>query len=417
MAKVKPQSIDRKKISWLLEQPIDVKLEMLSYHMEIIRLLINEILEDEVFQLAGERYSRSKPHEGRYSRWGFNPGSVEVGGEKLRISIPRVFDTESDSHISLKTYEQLKTLNAMNEQLMKRVLFGVSTADYASVIGQLLDSFGLSRSSVSKRFVETSEEQLTAFMERNLSDYDFIALFLDGKYLAKEQIIIALGVTIEGDKIPIGFIQTHSENAKSITELLSSLIERGFHYQQGILCICDGSKGIRKAVKDAFGKYALIQRCQWHKRENVLSYLNATHQEIYRDKLKSAYRIDRYEDAKKSLLEIKNELSKINISAANSLAEGLEETLTLHRLNIHHLFAKSFATTNCIESVNAHLKKYIGRVKYWKNSSQRHRWMACGLIEIEQRMRKVDNYQKLHLMREAVKKELKIDSTKPMEAA
>jgi len=417
MAKVKSSSIHRKKISWLLEQPIDVKLEMLRQHLEICRLLANEILDDEVTRLAGERYSRQKPHNGRYYRWGNNPGSMEIGHEKVRLSVPRVYDKESKSHVSLKRYEQLKSIDAVNDKLLERVLLGLSTRDYGSVVQELVDSFGLSRSSVSNRFIEASEAKLAAFMNRDLSKYEFIALFIDGKYLAKEQIIIVLGVTTTGDKIPLGFIQSHSENALSIKELLTSLTARGFDYQNGILCVVDGSKGICKAVKDAFGEFALIQRCRWHKRENVLSYLNEEDQQTYRRKLKAAYQAETYEEAKHLLLAIREELMNINVSAANSLQEGLEETLTLHRLGINHLFSKSFSTTNCLESLNSHLNKYIGRVKCWKNSQQRHRWIACALIEIEQRMRKVDNYKKLYIMRQAIQREIGLSSNENEEAA
>ena len=406
MAKIVPQSMNDKSLSWLLKQPLDVKLLILGQHMEIVRLLINELLEDEVTSLAGERYRRDKPHSGRYSRWGFNPGSARVGDEKIRLSIPRVFDNEGGCHIPLETYEKLQCLKDVDEQLMKRVLLGLSTGDYGSVITQLVDSFGLSRSTVSERFKEASEAQLSEFMERDLSQKDFIALFIDGKYLAKEQIIIALGVTMQGEKIPLGFVQTHSENAKSIKGLLTTLIDRGFDYHQGLLCVVDGSKGIHKAVRDAFGKAAIIQRCQWHKRENVVSYLNDSDQKSYRRKIRAAYQIDAYKEARARLLDIKAELKQINISAARSLAEGLEETLTLHRLGIHDRFSTSFTTTNCIESLNSQLEKYIGRVKHWKNSNQRHRWIACGLIESQKRMRRINSCINLPIMRRAIQKEI-----------
>jgi transposase-like protein len=258
MTKVKPKSPNRKKISWLLKQPFDVKAEMLKQHLEICRLLINELLDDEVIQLSGERYSRNKLNDGRYSRWGYNPGSVEIGDEKVRLEIPRVINTQTNQSQPLQSYEQLKTMDAINDRLMERVLLGLSTNDYAVAVKHLVDSFGLSR------FIEQSESRLKEFMNRDLSQYEFVALFIDGKHLAKEQIIIVLGVTITGEKIPLGFIQTHSENAASIKALLTSLVDRGFDYEGGILCVIDGSKGIRKAVKEAFGKYALIQRCQWH---------------------------------------------------------------------------------------------------------------------------------------------------------
>jgi len=245
-----------------------------------------------------------------------------------------------------------------------------------------------------------------------LGFYDFIALVIDGKYLSKENTVIALGITISGEKIPLGFIQTTTENSNAVKGLLTDLLKRNFKYTQGILTLLDGSKGLRKAVDETFGKYALVQRCQWHKRENVLSYLSQEHQDQYRGKLQRSYSEPDYETAKSKLKEIITELMKINRSAARSLEEGLEETLTIHRLGLVEQLGVSFTTTNLIENLNSQLKKYIGRVKNWMNSDMRSRWMATALLQIEKRMRKVNNYEKLHLLRTALKTELKIKQQK-----
>ena len=214
--KVKTKPVNRKKISWLLQQEIHVQFEMLRHHFELCRLLINEILDDEVTSLAGERYKHDKLLSDRYSRWGFNPGSVRIGDERLRVDVPRIYDTQAKENKSLTVYKQLKEIPAVEDKLLKRVLSGISTGDYRSAIQNLVDSFGLSRSSVSNRFIEVSTEKLAAFTKRDLGQFDFIALFIDGKYLAKEQIIIVLGVTLKGEKIPLGFIQTSTENAGCI---------------------------------------------------------------------------------------------------------------------------------------------------------------------------------------------------------
>lgn len=398
--KVKTKPVNRKKISWLLTREINIKLEMLQHHFELCRMLINEILDDEVTNLAGERYKHDKPLSNRYSRWGFNPGSVRIGDEKLRIDVPRVYDNKEQENKSLTSYNQLKEIPGVDDQLLKRVISGISTGDYRSAIQNLVDSFGLSRSSVSNRFIEVSTEKLEEFNKRDFSQHDFIALFIDGKYLAKEQIIIVLGVTLKGEKIPLGFIQTNTENSGCIKELLTGLIDRGLRYREGILCIIDGSKGIRKAISEVFGKYALVQRCQWHKRENVLNYLKENSREIYRKRINKAYHTDTYLEAKKMLLSIIDDLEIENTDAANSLKEGFEETL--HKLDLVDEFGTSFTTTNCIENVNSLMNKHVGKVKYWRNSDQRHRWVACALLEIEQRLRKVDNYKKLHLLKKKI---------------
>ena len=404
--KVKRYSINRKKISWLLEQDLDVKLHAMQYHLDITRMLINDIFEDEVKNHTGARYSHNKPKNGRYSRWGFNPGSVKLGNQRIPVSVPRMYDNKARSNKSLHTYDKLREIGEVSDTVLKAMILGLSTRDYEPVVKNLLDSFGLSHSSVSKEFIEQSSEKLKQFENRDINEHDFVALFIDGKYLAKEQIIIVLGVTIKGDKIPIGFVQAATENSTVIKELLGSLIERGLNYRDGLLCIIDGSKGIRKAIKEIFGVYAVIQRCQWHKRENVISYLNETKQDHYKRRINKAYRIEDYIEAKKYLKEIIKDLKVENLSASRSLEEGLEETLTLDRLELTEYFGRSFSTTNCIENLNSQITKYLRKVKYWQTSDQRYRWVACALLEIEQRMKKVHNYKHLNDMREKLKKEV-----------
>ena len=404
--KVTPNGFDRKKITWLLEQDLEVKLTALGHYWEISRMLINDILEDEVKMHTGERYSHDKPHDGRYSRWGSNPGSVKLGDQRVRLAVPRIYDHDQKCSKSLKSYTKLRQINAIDERLFKALLLGLSTRDYEQVVGNMLDSFGLSASSVSKEFVEQSQKRLEDFDNRSLAEYEFVAVFIDGKSLAREQIIIALGITISGRKIPLGFIQSGSENSRAIKELLSNIVNRGLQYTEGLLFVIDGSKGIYKAVKEVFDAHAVIQRCQWHKRENVLSYLPENTQDEYKKGINKAYNQENYEDAKADLKAIVKDLKTINMSASRSMEEGLEETLTIHRLGLNDYFKRSFSTTNIIENVNSQIERYLKKIKHWKNSGQRHRWTACALMEIEDRMRRVHNYKKLYLLKEQIKAEV-----------
>ena len=417
MKKVNRNSDNRKKLSWLLSQELDVKFHAIKHHLDITRMLINDIFEDEVKTQAGNRYSHSKPNDGRYSRWGYNPGSIRISGQKIPVCVPRIYDTQDQKNKSLLTYEKLKEMGEVNDQILKAMILGLSTRDYEPVIKNMLDSFGLSHSSVSKEFIEQSSEKLKQFENRDIGEHDFVALFIDGKYLAKEQIIIILGVTIKGDKIPIGFVQAATENSKIIKELLSSLIDRGLNYTEGLLCVIDGSKGIYKAIKDTFGAYAVIQRCQWHKRENVISYLKESKQDHYKRRINKAYKEEDYRGAKRYLKEIIEDLKTENLSASRSLEEGLDETLTLHRLKLKDHFERSFSTTNCIENLNSQIEKYLKKVKYWQTSTQRYRWVACALLEIEQRMKKVHNYKHLNEIREKLQNEIEIQQISVPEVA
>ncbi len=415
--KVKRTSISRNKISWLLDQELDVKMQALQHHLDISRMLVNDVLEDEVRQFTGQRYRHDKPNNGQYSRWGYNRGSIKLGHQRVPIEVPRIYDTKNSCNKSLESYSKLRKLQEIDDRVLKAVLLGLSTRDYEPVIKNMMDSFGISHSSVSKEFIEQSSQRLEAFENRSLKEYDFVSLFIDGKYLAKEQVLIVLGVTIQGDKIPIGFIQTATENHKSIAQLLSSLVDRGLKYEEGLLVVIDGSKGIFKAVKKVFDKYAIIQRCQWHKRENVLSYLPEEKANKYRKRMNRAYRQESYDEAKSGLKIILDDLKIDNMGASRSLEEGLEETLTLHRLGLYETFGRSFATTNAIENLNSQLGKYLRKVKHWKTSNQRYRWVASALYEIEHRMRKVNNYKKLNEMREILKAEVNKQQQKLLNVA
>jgi len=402
----------KQNLQWYQSQSIERQISLFSNYLEVAKLLANQMLEDEVREKAGIRYDREKPSSGRYSRWGSNPGSIRVGEEKVKIKVPRILDNEKMVTKSPESYQKLRQIELPSESLMKRIILGLSQHDYQEVVKMGIESFGLSQSTVSKAFIEESTKALEEFEKRDLGLYDFIAIVIDGKYLSKENTVIALGITISGEKIPLGFIQTTTENSTAVKGLLKDLIKRNFKYTQGILTLLDGSKGLRKAVDETFGKYALVQRCQWHKRENVLSYLSQEQQDQYRGKLQRAYSEPDYQTAISRLKEITIELMKINRSAARSLEEGLEETLTIHRLGLVEQLGRSFTTTNLIENLNSQLKKYVGRVKRWMNSDMRSRWMAVALLQIERRMRKVNNYEKLHLLRTALRTELKIKQNK-----
>lgn len=400
----KNTKISREQLTWLFEQPIDIKVSLLTQHLTISQLIINQILEDDVSRLSGPRYSHDKPHNGVYSRYGFNPGSVRIGDKKVPIDVPRVVNNQTGNFESLASYSELKQLDEPTEQLINGILYGLSTRDYRHVVDHLAESFGLSKSSVSSRFIEATAEKLKEFESRRYDHMDFLAVFMDGKHLAKQQIIIALGITQQGDKVPLGFVQSTTENSKVIGHFLKDLINRGLKYEEGLLFIVDGSKGMKKAIQDVFQEKAIVQRCWWHKRENILSYLSDSLHSQIKSKYHRALQMETYSKAKRALLDLADELGKINRTASNSLLEGLEDLLTLHKLNLNEEFAGSFSTTNCIESVNSQLRKYAGRVKNWSSSDQRYRWMAAALLEIEYKLRKVDNFRNLKKMKEAIVK-------------
>lgn len=395
---------DTKNFDWLLNQPREYQISLFGEYAEMLKILANELMEEELESKCGKKYDRGQP----YSRWSSNPGSIKLGEEKIPIEVPRYYDKENNTTQNVGTYKEIREHQTPTETLIRSILLGLSQNDYGKVTKTIGDSFGLSQSTISRKFIEESSAELEKYEKRDLGKYDFVGLLLDGKYLAKEQVVIAMGITMTGDKLLLGFIQTASENTKAVKGLLKNLLERNFSFEEGLLCILDGSKGLSKAVKETFGEYCMIQRCQWHKRENVVSYLNQKDVPLFRSRLQSAYKEPTYQAAKDRLIEIKNDLLKINRDAAKSLEEGLEETLTLHKLELAVEFGRSLSTTNCIENLNSKLGNYLRKIKYWKTPDMLARWVAMGMIEIEPRMRKISNYKKLPLLRRALKNELNL---------
>ncbi len=220
--------------------------------------------------------------------------------------------------------------------------------------------------------------------------------------------VIALGVTLQGDKRFLGFVETDTENKQVLAAFLRSLLARGFDVSQGILVIIDGGKGLRAAVREVLAKRALVQRCQWHKRENIVSHLAKRDQPSWRRRLQRAMSRPTFAEARSALDEIEAELEQINQSAAASLREGLDEILTLHRLGVFAVLGRSFKTTNCLENVNGLVEERCTKVDYWKNSNQRQRWLATALLDIEPRLRRVMGHRHLRVLREAVQRELNI---------
>jgi putative transposase len=235
-----------------------------------------------------------------------------------------------------------------------------------------------------------------------------LVLVLDGKTFAGDQLVLALGVTITGEKRILGLVQTASENKRVIATFLRELGARGFPLERPLLVVLDGAKGLRAAIRDVFGEVpgVFVQRCQWHKRENVVSYLAKQDQPTWRRKLQAAYAHPTYADSKRAIERLYRELRVINESAAASVAEGLEETLTLHRLNVFPELGVSFKTTNLIESVMARLEAKTHRVTRWRTSDQKLRWCASALTSMERQFRRVKHYRHLPLLRHALRNKL-----------
>ena len=366
---------------------------------------VRDVLQQDVERLAGARYAREGGRPG-HVRWSKERGSVYLGDQKLPIVYQRVRDQRRDVEVPLETYQRFQEPRALDEGLMRRVLLGLSCRRYAECAEAVPEAFGLAPSTVSRRYIRASARQLQALLERRLEGYDLVALLVDGKTFAEDEMVVVLGVTMQGHKVILGFVQTGTENTRVIAELLRGLVVRGLRHEQGLLVVIDGSKGLRRGVQEVFGDGAVVQRCTWHKRENVVDYLPKAQQAAWRQKLQRAYEQPTYDEAKITLDRLARELRVLNESAARSLAEGLEETLTLHRLGIAGELGRSFKTTNMLESVMAQVEARTGKVDRWRTSDQKQRWLASALLDIEPRLRRIRGYRALPKLRAALQRVL-----------
>lgn len=384
---------------------LQTKVELIQTLIPIGLMAVSEQLEEEVEQLAGAKYSREGGKPGHY-RWGSEDRSIYLTDQKVKTSIPRVRNANKNIEVPLQTYRLLQEPRDADEGVLRRILLGLSCRNYKRCAEAVPGAFALSPSTVSRRFIKASSRKLKELMQRDLSEYDIVVLFIDGKSFAEDELIIALGVTLTGEKIPLGFIQAATENETVVKAFLGNLIDRGLNIDEGLLCIIDGAKGLRCGIRKVFRDKAVIQRCQWHKRENVVDYLPKAQKATWRKKLQRAYEKPTYEEARAAFHRLIPELQLLNESALASLKEGFEETLTLHRLGLFPNLGISCKTTNCIESLMALLEQYTGKVDHWRSSSQKHRWVATALLEIEPRLSRIKGYRYLPQLRLALKHHL-----------
>ena len=346
------------------------------------------LIQAEVTAYCGQPRRR----EGRkYQLWGSNRGSICLDEARVKISVPRVRNQETNKEQPLRTYQHLhKRQGAFLEKLINRLLLGLSQRSYHETAAEAAESFGLSASSVGRRFVAETAKSLEAFMNRRFDDQTFIAISLDGKTLRGRQMILCLGITVTGEKLILGFTESNTENHESVRTLLLDLIQRGFRHIGHLLVLIDGAKGLRKGVQDVFGAHALVQRCQWHKQENVARHIKEeSGKKRVKAKMEAAYAQPTYAEAKGALAKVEAELEQESPSAAASLREGMEETLTLHKLGVAEPLRNSLRTTNTIENVNSLLAHGTRNVKRWSNSNQRQRWIAAVCLHAEKRLNRI----------------------------
>jgi putative transposase len=349
------------------------------------------LLEDEVNQRCGLRYERAA--ERTLTRYGHQRGMAVIAGQKLPIPRPRLRYTRQCGEADLETYAQLQSPDAMPESVLKRLVRGVSCRDYEGVIDLAREGFGVQKSSVSRSFVKASAKEVRQLAERRFDGLRFPVIYLDGVTYAGEVMTVALGVRENGTKQVLGVRQGATENAAVCTALLEDLQGRGLDTSQPTLLVLDGSKALHAAAKRVWGRNALIQRCQVHKKRNVREHLPQKHWDELSRQLQAAYNQTDYDEALKQLKTTARWLERLNPDAAASLREGMEETLTVVRLGVPDLLRRTLATTNPIESAFSVAENVTRRVKCWREGDMRQRWCVAGLLRAESKFHRLKGYR------------------------
>jgi len=354
--------------------------------------LMDLMMQEEVRELAGERSQRQA--ERTASRWGSERGYCVVMGQKVPIQRPRVRTTD-DKEVRLGSYEMFHRGEPLTETVWGKLMLGLSTRKYDQAVRQFTEAYGLEKSAISEHFIEASRKKLKEMMERRLDKTRLCALLVDATPFQGQQMVAALGIDEYGRKMILGIRQGATENATVVGELLADLVDRGLDFSQPRLYILDGGKALSAAVKKHAGESAAIQRCQVHKRRNVLDHLTDEQKPGVAQKLNAAYALEDYAAAKQALNALHRELMDLNPSAARSLGEGMEETLTVHRLRLPIQLRKTMASTNVIESAFSIVEQVCKNVKRWHGGDQRERWVGSGLLVAENQFRRVTGYKQI----------------------
>jgi transposase-like protein len=371
--------------------------------------VLHELMEEELDEVVGPK--------GRHDadrvavRHGQEGGEVTLGGRRVPVRRPRARTAGGSGEVPLATYAHFAARDPLSEVVPERMLAGVSTRRYARTqepVGADLeqDARSQSKSAVSRTFVARTREALAELMRRRPDDVRLAVLMLDGIELKGRTNVVALGITTEGVKVPLGLWEGSTENATVATALLADLVDRGLDTTQGVLCVIDGSKALRRAIRDVFGDRAPVQRCVRHKQRNVLEHLPERDRPAVKRRPRRAWALDDHERAREQLQALAGELERAHPGAAASLREGLHEPLTVTRLGVTGSLKRTLASTNPCESMIECVRRTSRNVKRWSSGEMALRWTATGMLEAERQFRKIIGYQRLAKLAVAIERDL-----------
>ena len=378
--------------------------------------VLEELMAEEVEEVCGPK-GKHDPDRTAY-RHGSDDGEVTLGGRRVPVARPRMRSKDGEQEVAVQTYEHFAARDQLTAVVMERMLAGVSTRRYRRVqepVGEQVErsARSTSKSAVSRSFVARTREALIELMSRRLDDVRLAVLMIDGVGLKDHTCVVALGITTDGVKLPLGLWDGSTENKTVTSELLSNLVHRGLDVEQGVLVVIDGSKALRAAVSDVLGARTPVQRCQIHKQRNVLDHLPDRDRDLVKRRLRRAWAETDHERALEQLEVLASELQRSHPGAAASLREGMAETLTVTRLGVRGKLKKTLASTNPCESMIECVRRSSRNVKHWQNGEMCLRWTAAGMLEAEQQFRRIIGHADLAQLAARVEREITLPKPNP----
>jgi transposase-like protein len=381
------------------------KQDLMGWVNEVGLEALQAVFEADATAIAGPK-GKHRAQERTHHWWGTTRAELPFGGRRIQVRRPRV-RSKSGAEQTLPSVARFQAQDPLPERVINQIVLGVSTRGYGASLEASppgVKSRGTSKSAASRHLVEHMGSKLRAYLSRRLEDVKLVALMIDGIEVARHTVVVALGIAEDGTKAPLGLWQGSTENAALCTALLQDLVGRGLALEGKVLCVIDGGKGIRKAIDDVLGDLAVVQRCQLHKRRNLKDHLPKSRR-IYVDQvMREAYASTSSDTARKRLRSLLSWLeSNGHEDAAGSLREGMEETLTVIKLDLPTTLRRSLATTNAIENCLGTVRRVSRNVKRWRGGAMVRRWTAIGLLTAQKRFRRIKGHRDLHKLVSALR--------------
>ena len=377
-----------------------------AFLLELGRMMAETVMYIDREEVAGPDYY---PKDRAIQKWASQPGSIYMADQKIAVEHPRLRGPKAE--IALQSYQKLKEPGGFSEELLNKVLRGVSCRKYADTVIETAGAFGVSANSVSRHIVAATAKKLEDFQERDLSNFTPFAIFIDTVHRAGAAFMVSLGIDLKGTKQVLGFWEGATENSEVCKDLFADLERRGLRLSKKIIWVTDGGSGVIKALKERFGKKLIHQRCTIHKDRNIQKHLPKKYRRAAHRQFRTALEQTKYADAKQMLLAFEKWLRKINESAADSLLEAIEEILTIHRLEVPALLRKTLHSTNPIESMFSTVRDCERNIKRYRGSSMAQRWLAAVCLHCEHGFRRIKGYASIDEVRKRIENEQDADTS------